>query len=328
MKAETAPVAPAGSTGAGTFPDQQAAPPPGRLHRLLAALRFDGLWWRKLARLGSVYGPEWWKQGSPPVIAAMIFLLVGRNRRGAIENQRRALGDVSYRQAVGGALRVFVTFARCFTETMEFYGSRPGPFRIDEPKRNHVAEALERGRGVILATAHVGNWDISGRALHGTGRPVHLVMAREPNETTQEYARRSREQAGVQVIFSDSSVFSAFNMIRTLRRNEILAIQIDRGSGEASPPARAIEFLGATAMFQEGPFHLARLSGAPVVPVVTLRRGVRHYEVVLGEPLTVSRDVPGDAERALRDAAAFFERTIRGNPSQWFQFEPFWAPGR
>jgi len=329
VKAETAPVAPAGSAGAGTSPDQQAVPHPGRLHRLLAALRFDGLWWRKLARLGCVYGPEWWKQGTPPVIAATIFLLVGRNRRGAIENQRRALGDVSHPQAVRGALRMFVTFARCFTETMEFYGPRPKPFRIDEPKRNHVAEALERGRGVILATAHVGNWDISGRALHGTGRPVHLVMAREPNETTQEYARRSREQAGVQVIFSDSSVFSAFNMIRTLRRNEILAIQIDRGNGEASPPARAVDFLGSAAMFQEGPFQLARLSGAPVVPVVTLRRGVRHYEVVLGGPLTVSRDVPGDAERALRAAAAFFERTIRENPSQWFQFEPFWAaPGR
>jgi lauroyl/myristoyl acyltransferase len=328
VKAETAPVASAGSAGPRSPMGDPERRHPGRLRRLLAAARFDGLWWRKFARLGCVYGPEWWKRGSPPVIALTLFLLVGRNRRGAIENQRRALGDVAYWRAVVGALRVFTCFARCFTETMEFYGPRPRPFRIDEPKRNHVADAIERGRGVILATAHVGNWDISGRALHGSGRPVHLVMAREPNETTQEYARRSREQAGVQVIFSDSSVFSAFNMIRTLRRNEILAIQIDRGNGETSPPARGVEFLGATALFQEGPFHLARLSGAPVVPVVTLRRGLRHYEVVLGEPLTVSREIPGDAERALRDAAAFFERTIREDPRQWFQFEPFWATGK
>jgi len=328
VKAETAPVSPAGPAGSQSPPVERESPPPGRVQRLIAAARFDGLWWRKFARLGCVYGPEWWKRGSPPFFALAIFLLVGRNRRGAIENQRRALGDVSHWRAVLAAFRVFTTFARCLTETMEFYGPRPRPFRIDEPRRNHVAEALERGRGLILATAHVGNWDISGRALHGTGRPVHLVMAREQNETTQEYARRSREQAGVRVIFSDSSVFSAFNMIRTLRQNEILAIQIDRGNGDASPPAKGVEFFGAEALFQEGPFHLARLSGAPVVPVVTLRRGLRHYEVVLGEPLWVSRDVPGDAERALRDAAAFFAATIRQHPEQWFQFAPFWSPSR
>jgi KDO2-lipid IV(A) lauroyltransferase len=328
VKAESAPVSPAGPAGSQSPSVEHESAPSGRLQRLRAAVRFDGLWWRKFARLGCVYGPEWWKRGSPPVFALIIFLLVGRNRRGAIENQRRALGDVPRWRAVLAAYRVFATFALCFTETMEFYGPRPRPFRIDEPERNHVAEALERGRGVILATAHVGNWDISGRALHGTGRPVHLVMAREQNETTQEYARRSRERVGVRVIFSDSSVFSAFNMIRTLRQNEILAIQIDRGNSEANPPAKGVEFFGAQALFQEGPFHLARLSGAPVVPVVTLRRGLRHYEVVLGEPLFVSRDLPGDAERALRDAAAFFERTIRQHPQQWFQFAPFWSPSR
>src|SRR5206468_415775 len=163
--------------------------------------------------------------------------------------------------------------------------------------------------------------------LHATGRPVHLVMGREQNETSQEYARRSREQAGVRVIYTDSSVSSAFNMIRALRRNAILAIQIDRGNG-GSDSARPIEFFDGHAPFQEGPFHLARLSGAPVVPVVTLRRGLRHYQILLGEPRWVSREVPGDAERALRETVAFLEATIREHPEQWFQFAPFWLPAR
>jgi lauroyl/myristoyl acyltransferase len=295
------------------------------VQRVRAALRFDGLWWRKLARFGCVYGPEWWKRGTPPAIALVIFLLVGRNRRGVIENQARVLGPRVTRWRAGlAAYRVFSSFARCMAETMEFYGPRPRRVRIDEPARNHVADALKCGRGVILATAHVGNWDISGRALHATGRPVYLVMGREANETTQDYARRSREQAGVRVILSDSSVFSAFNMIRALRQNEILAMQIDRGSLEANSSVQAVDFFGARAPFQEGPFELARLSGAPVVPVVTLRRGRRHYEIVLGEPRRVSRRVPGDAAQALRDTVAFFERTIREHPEQWFQFSPFW----
>ena len=59
---------------------------------LLRALRFDGLWWRKFAYLGSVYSPEWWKRYSPPWIAAIIYLCVGRNRRGALANIRRIIG--------------------------------------------------------------------------------------------------------------------------------------------------------------------------------------------------------------------------------------------
>ncbi len=102
---------------------------------------------------------------SPPVVALIIFLLVGRNRRGAIENQTRARAGEGRRSAVAGAYRMFVCFARCMTETMEYYGPRAKPC----PHRRTGAEprgrALERGRGVILATAHVGNWDISGRAL-------------------------------------------------------------------------------------------------------------------------------------------------------------------
>lgn len=325
MKAETAPVSSAPESAASRSRIALPADPAKRArHRLREALRFDGLWWRKFARLGCVYGPGWWKRGSPPVVALIIFLLVGRNRRGAAENQMRALGETRRWRALLAAYRTFAAFARCFADTMEFYGPRPRRFTIDEPKPNHVAAVLERGRGVILATAHVGNWDISGRALAATGRTVHLVMGREPNETTQEYARRSREQVGMRVIYSDSSVFSAFNMIRALRRNEILAIQIDRGNGEPSSPVKKVTFFGAEASFQEGPFHLARLSGAPVVPVATLRRGRRHYEVLLGEPRWVSREIPGDAERALGETVAFFESTIREHPEQWFQFAPFW----
>jgi lauroyl/myristoyl acyltransferase len=133
-------------------------PPKSRWHHLAAALRFDGLWWRKLARLGCVYGPEWWKRGSPPLVALAIFVLVRRNRQGAIENQARVLGDrASRRHAVVAGYRTFAAFARCMAETMEYYGPNPRPFRIEEPKRNHVAEALERRRGVLLATAHLGH---------------------------------------------------------------------------------------------------------------------------------------------------------------------------
>ena len=89
------------------------------LASILRALRFDGLWWRKFAYLGSVYGPEWWKRYSPPWIAATIFLCVGRNRRGAVANMRRVLGRRGRVRDYLAGLDVFIAFANCVNETLE-----------------------------------------------------------------------------------------------------------------------------------------------------------------------------------------------------------------
>ena len=292
--------------------------------RLRAALRFDGIWWRKLAWLGCVYGPEWWKQGSPPVIAALIYAGIGRNRRGAIANLQRVLGDTDPHRAQRLALRMYAEFARCMTETLEHFGPRPHPVRIDPPGRDLVGEALREGRGLVLVTGHFGNWDIAARTLQAYGRPFNLVMAREANATTSDYAHAIRERAGVRVIYSDSSVFSSLNMIRALRDNEVVAIQLDRTLGVDN--TRLVPFFGAPAPFPSGPFVLARLAGAPLLPVFFPRLGTRHYAIRLGTRLTLPREARDaqSLERAMRGVAAEFEDVIREFPWQWFQFAPFW----
>ncbi len=287
--------------------------------RILQNLRFDGLWWRKFAYLGSVYGPEWWKRYSPPAIAAIFFAAVRRNREGATANMRQILGEAG---AAHAAFRMFVSFAQCMTETMEYYGPRPRPIRLDVPERDALAEALAEGHGAVVVTGHFGNWDIGAKTLREYGRPVNVVMAREINASTHEYVRRAREQVGVRVIYSDTSVFSSLNMIRALRRNEIVALQLDRIPGNA----RMIPFFGAPAPFPIGPFVLARLSAAPLIPVFIPRIATRHYAIRIGNRFTLTRDVRDG--HALGDIMAAvvseLEAMVREYPTQWFQFAPFW----
>ncbi len=116
------------------------------------------------------------------------------------------------------------------------------------------------------------------------------------------------------VIFSDSSVFSAFNMIRALRRNEILAIQIDRGNGEPNSAVKHVEFFGAEASFQEGPFQLA---GCPARP------WCRWLRCAAGGATTRSCSASRAGSNATSQATPsgrsarrwqFFERTIREQP--------------
>jgi lauroyl/myristoyl acyltransferase len=298
-----------------------ASPP---LARLVQALRFDGLWWRKFAYLGCVYGPEWWKHYSPPAIAAIIFTLIGSNRRGATANLQRILNQADPRSAGLTALKMFAEFAHCFTETMEYYGPRPHPIRLELPAHDPLAEALRDGHGAVVVTGHFGNWDIAAKTLRDYRRPINVVMAREVNATTQEYVRAARERAGVRVLFSDSSVFSSLNMIRALRQNEIVAIQLDRMLGPGG--ARLVPFFGALAPFPSGPFVLARLAGAPVVPVFIPRLGTRHYEIRVGGRFRLAREARDShaLDHVMAEVVGEFEAIVREFPTQWFQFGPFW----
>lgn len=289
-----------------------------------AAFRFDGWFWRRFAYLGCVYGPEWWKRYSPAAIAAILFALIGRNRRGAAANQQ-VIRECGRWQANVAALRTFIEFAYCFSEALEHYGPRPKPLRLDVPGENSLTAALRRGRGAVIVTGHVGSWEIAAKGLRDYETRVNLVMARESNRSIQDHARRAREEAGLRVIYSDTSVFSSFNMIRALRRNEIVAMQLDRPLDAGG--TRRVEMFGRPALFPSGPFVLARLAGSPVIPVFAARLGRRHYAVRIGRSYEVPRERdPAVLERVMTAVVAEFEDAVRAHPEQWFQFSPFW-PG-
>lgn len=296
---------------------------PSPLTRPADARRIDGLWLRKLAALGSAYAPEWFKRGSPPLIAAATLSLAAERRRAAVRNLQRVLGADRW-TAHWAALRMFSEFAYCTSEAMEHYSPRARPVRIDRPSRDAVLAALGAGRGVVVVTGHIGSWDIAAKGLREAACRVHVVMSREADAATQEFVATARARAGVQVVLTDESVFSSLRLIRALRRNEIVAIQLDRSAGSGG--VRWLPFLGAAAPFPSGPFVLARLAGSPVVPVFAPRLGRRHYRIHIGEPVAVPRAArdPLVLDRVMLEVVEQLEEIVRRHPRQWFQFAPFW----
>jgi KDO2-lipid IV(A) lauroyltransferase len=288
-----------------------------------ASLRHDGLFWRRLAYLGSAYGPEWWKRSSPPFIAAAIFALVRANREGAISNLRQVLGPRPRLQELRSGLRLFSEFAHCVCETLELHSPRARELTLEVGEPEELAAVLASRRGVIVLTSHFGNWEVGARVMQRFGRPVNVVMARESNPTVEAFQLRTRERMQLKVLHSDSSPFAAFDMVRALRRGEVVAMQIDRSApGQVT---RRVPFFGRPAPFQYGPFVLARLAGAPIVPVLAIRTGVRSYRI-LPEPLRwIDRDATEEETlEVMTEVVCGFERRIREHPHQWFQFRPFW----
>ena len=287
---------------------------------LRAALRFDSGTWRRFAELGCVYGPEWWKRASPPVIAGIIYGIARAQRRAVLANHDVVLGPRSRLQSHWDGYRAFAECARSMTEGLEQWGPRPKPLDIRTVNGELVERALAEGRGLVVVTGHFGSWEIAARAVSRLSRPVSMVTAHEPNPTAREFIHKLRTRHGFNVIYSDRSLFTGLPILQALRRHEIVGMQIEPWGPK--PGSHEVTFCGRPTRVQLGPFAIARVARAPIVAVFALRTGIRRYELrVTGrfDPTTRAESVA-----ALESTAAAYERLIREHPWQWLMFEEVW----
>jgi KDO2-lipid IV(A) lauroyltransferase len=242
------------------------------------------------------------------------------------ESVRRNLGRVrpeaSPESLAALTAGVFRNFGRCFSDLVTLNSARAGmALRYVESVcgEEHLARATREGRGLIVATAHLGNWELGGRLLAAKwGRPTHVVLAREEDPSVEKFLRRNSD--GVHFV-TRAAPTSSLALLAALRRNEVVAFQGDRATGgRADLPAR---FFGAPALFPIGPFLLARATGAPVLPAFCVLVERSRYRIFLEPPIWVG---PGDEETGLKELVAAIERYVSTWPDQWFNFYNFWDP--
>jgi KDO2-lipid IV(A) lauroyltransferase len=215
---------------------------------------------------------------------------------------------------------VFQNFAVCFTDLLTSNrGTEVQRLLAETEGIEHLAAAERLGRGLVVVTAHLGNWELGGRLLAGTvTRPTHVVVAPEQDPAVERFLRH---HGGPVRFISCTSPMDVLPLVAALRRNEGVALQGDRALGSRGD--RLLPFFGAPAPFPLGPFVLARAAGAPVLPAFCLLRRDRRYTIVIGEPWTVPAG--GEADALVRWVGVL-EAMVRRHPTQWFNFYDVWRP--
>jgi KDO2-lipid IV(A) lauroyltransferase len=188
---------------------------------------------------------------------------------------------------------------------------------------SRLVEGRLKGKGVVLLTAHLGNWEIGGLMLAEVKQPIHVVLVPDLFSGVERVRRRMHARAGVTEITVDRTFLPTLAVLRALDRNGIVAMQGDRdfdNTGIAAP------FFGREAYFPRGPFRVAMATGAVVLPAFIVRVPGGRYRAIIEEPLAIE-DV-GDRDAALRRNIARYvavlERYVKTYPEQWYCFYPFW----
>jgi KDO2-lipid IV(A) lauroyltransferase len=178
--------------------------------------------------------------------------------------------------------------------------------------------AHEQGRGVIVASAHLGPISLVGQVLVAHGYETVLPVETERSEV-QRAVNRGRAAMGLQLVRTDTPLA----VVRALRQGKVFGLLADRavtGVGERVP------FFGREALIPSAHIALGLRTGAPVIPAFSLREGrtlVASFEPPLELASTGDRDA--DVRAGVARWAEVLERYVRRAPEQWTVFERVWS---
>lgn len=288
-----------------------------------------GLWFPFFRWLARTFPVEWVARLAAATAERVIW---ARDpvREAILSNVGAAMGLPSTHSRVLAAAGIMVgNHSRLWIDLLKYAGAPTATVHglIAAHEGTHwLDEARDAGKGAILATAHVGNYEIGGLLLANLGFELSVVYAPDPSPVIERHRDASRRAFGVKSIPVTTSPLSFISVLRALEKGEFVAIQ---GDLDFSGTGRRFPFLGREASFPEGLFRLAAASGAPILPVFVLREPDGRYRPVVEAPIRIA-GVPSRAAReaAVRQAQTAFvtlmEAKIRAYADQWYRFTPFW----
>lgn len=287
---------------------------------------------RQPARL---YGPRLWSLAvraarvMPPVVLRSLLRAGTAAYRVGVPRRRRVVEDnlapvVGRAQAAAAARRLYRQFADKLVDLWRF---EAGCLGADAPGdlrgREHYEAARASGRGVLLVTLHLGNWEIGATVMTRLGQRLMVVTQAEPGDQFTRERQEARRAQGVDTLVVGENPLAFVDVIRRLGDGGLVALLIDR---PAPPTAVRTTFLGRPFDVSRAPAELARASGCLVVPVVVVREGSGHVAEMLA-PLDYDRRALGRAEARADFAGEIlraFEPAVRQHADQWFHFVPIW----
>ena len=188
---------------------------------------------------------------------------------------------------------------------------------------HHFREEYEKGRGVIILTGHIGNWEYSLRriAIEAPGK-VHPVIRRIKNPVVHAFVDSHRRRYGKgESILAD---FGIKPLVRALSNGDVLIILLDQNAGEGE--GVFVPFFGRLACTYASLARLSLMMDLPVIPAASVRRPDGTFKGTISPPIFPEKTLPADQaiSRQTTLYSKALEDLIRPNPEQWIWMHRRW----
>ncbi len=196
-------------------------------------------------------------------------------------------------------------------------------FSFNFDGEENLRKIAAMGKGGILLSAHIGNWDVAGHLFKRLQTAINIVLYDGEDEQIKKYLDGVTGKRNVNIIVIKKDLSHIYAISEALNKNELVCMHADRFL-EGNKTINS-SFLGQPARFPMGPFLLAATFKVPVSFVFAVKESKLHYHLFASEIIDYSNLGRNELiPQMLTDYATTMEEKVKQYPEQWFNYYNFW----
>jgi len=262
--------------------------------------------------------PRAWLYGFAKHIAALGYTIARKQRKIALESLAIAFGSAKSKQEIGQIAKdCFIFMAKAGVEIM-FLMDRPQLLKkaVKIVGRENLDAALSRGKGVILVSAHFGNFPLMLSRLSLEGYKTAGIMRPMRDGRVEKIFLAKRKKVGIKTIYSQPRTTCVNQTLEALRNNELVFLPLDQNFGTGGV---FVDFFGKKAATASGPVVLAQRTKATILPCFILRQKDDTHKIIFEPPLNIETGKTSQETVIIniQRLTNIIESYIRRYPAEW-----------
>lgn len=255
---------------------------------------------------------------------ARLWMLTGVDVKTIRNNVSKVLNlNINDKEIHRIANRIFINWAKNIVDFLKhpIISKEKLKQRVEIEGLEHLDNALKRGRGAVIITAHIGNFEWGACRIAVEGYKIWGLSLVRKNKLVEKFFESNRLSKGFKTLYINRML----NVFRMLKNNEIVAIPSDWDpTGQATRP---FKFFGKTAYLPTGALMIALKSGATLIPSFIWKKDKYNHFQIVEKPIDLIRE--GDKEtlinKNMEKVLEVMENYIRDNISEWEMFHDIWS---
>ncbi len=261
--------------------------------------------------------PLWFLNIFFSFLMLVVYAAIPKRRKITQNNIKMAIGG-NYKKA---AVKTYLYFGRMIALNVKYLGDKKfilEHFKVTGMENYEYAKSLNKG--IIVTTAHFGNWEMMVCAFGLLYEPVKIMARPMDNKSLDKLVNGIRESCKNRVL---SARMSAFSFIKLLKKNEVLGVLIDQAGGDGS---FRVDFFGKKAKVSESIALFSYKLGTPILPAYMKEHGDGTFEIIIEKPIVSHRlcDMKKDVEETMRNVYSRFEEWITKEPEKYLWMHNRW----
>ena len=254
------------------------------------------------------------------LIAALAYLITPARREHSRLNLKKAL-NLNKQESKKMIKEVYKNLGYDFAEFLleDSFTEEDIEKMVDFNDLEYLDQALAEEKGVIIYTAHLGNWELLGAVLAIKGYKINSIAREQNNSLFDQKINQIRRGIGIGIIPKGLAVRQVF---KKLKDNQLIAIL---GDQDARDHGWKLKFFERDASTYAGAVQFAKRTGAPIVPLFFHRKDWLKHEVQCYPPRRIKKDASeAELKSELQSLLELTEKEIKKAPADWMWLHKRW----